>query len=347
MYETLTYENVLQTMLERIPNDMDKRPGSIIFDALAPAAAELAQAYIALEQNLDLGFADTASGLWLEKRTQELGVYRREAVKSVREATFDIPVDVGERFYIDDVYYAVIEGGTTARVECETAGVTGNDPVSGSGMLPVDYVPGLTSAMLGDVLIPGEEAESDDSLYERYVEQIREPSTSNNQAQLKQWAREVEGVGDAKVFPLWNGDNTAKVVLVDSTGSPASAELVSAVQDHIDPGMTGLGEGRAAIGLFCTVERATSHPIQVSATLVLRDESSLDQAQQEIEAKLEEHCKAIAFEETVVRYAQIGSMLLNAPSVVDYDNLTVNGGTANVILAESEIPVKGTVTLSE
>ncbi len=33
-------------MMDRVPDTIDKREGSVIFDALAPAAAELAQMYI-------------------------------------------------------------------------------------------------------------------------------------------------------------------------------------------------------------------------------------------------------------------------------------------------------------
>ena len=48
-YEDITYEVILQRMLDRVPNNMDKREGSIIFDALAPAAVELQLMYIELD----------------------------------------------------------------------------------------------------------------------------------------------------------------------------------------------------------------------------------------------------------------------------------------------------------
>ena len=41
MYEEVTYESILERMLEKVPDNMDKREGSIIYDALAPAAVEL------------------------------------------------------------------------------------------------------------------------------------------------------------------------------------------------------------------------------------------------------------------------------------------------------------------
>lgn len=52
MYEEVTYEEILERMLERVPDDMDKREGSLIYDALAPAAIELQIMYIELDLSL-------------------------------------------------------------------------------------------------------------------------------------------------------------------------------------------------------------------------------------------------------------------------------------------------------
>ena len=38
-----TYEEILRGMLDRAPEDIDKREGSVIYDALAPTAYFLAQ----------------------------------------------------------------------------------------------------------------------------------------------------------------------------------------------------------------------------------------------------------------------------------------------------------------
>ncbi|MFC6545371.1 hypothetical protein [Cohnella cellulosilytica] len=62
MFEHMTYDFILQRMLDRVSDDLDKREGSIIYDALAPAAAELAQLYIDLDINYNLSYADSAAG---------------------------------------------------------------------------------------------------------------------------------------------------------------------------------------------------------------------------------------------------------------------------------------------
>lgn len=41
MVEEQTYEAILQRMMDRIPDGMDKREGSIIYDALAPLRLSL------------------------------------------------------------------------------------------------------------------------------------------------------------------------------------------------------------------------------------------------------------------------------------------------------------------
>ena len=47
--DQMTFEFILDRMLDRVPDTVDKREGSIIYDALAPAAAELAKTYMELE----------------------------------------------------------------------------------------------------------------------------------------------------------------------------------------------------------------------------------------------------------------------------------------------------------
>ena len=62
----MTYEGLLQAMLNKVPGSVDKREGSVIYDALAPCAYFLAQQNFQLENYLDLVFPDTAVGKYLE-----------------------------------------------------------------------------------------------------------------------------------------------------------------------------------------------------------------------------------------------------------------------------------------
>ena len=109
MFENMTFENILNDMLERIPSDIDKREGSIIYDALAPAAYKLAEAYFMLRNYVDLFFADTAVGEYLSRRTAEIGIVRRPATKAIRKIVTTGPVDVGTRWGLEDTTYIIID----------------------------------------------------------------------------------------------------------------------------------------------------------------------------------------------------------------------------------------------
>ena len=109
---TKTFDQILQGMLDRVPSTMDKREGSVIYDALAPAARELADAYAELEQARADTFAGTAQREWLIKRGQEIGISPYEATYAIRRGQFtptSLEIAIGERFSLEEVNFRVTE----------------------------------------------------------------------------------------------------------------------------------------------------------------------------------------------------------------------------------------------
>ncbi len=102
MYEYMTFEVILQRMLDKVPNTVDKREGSVIYDALAPAALELALAYIEADVILNETFADTASRQYLTKRAAERGIIPEAAIKAILKGEFSMNVPIGSRYSLDD-----------------------------------------------------------------------------------------------------------------------------------------------------------------------------------------------------------------------------------------------------
>ncbi len=359
MYEGQTYDAILQRMLERVPNNIDKRPGSIIYDALAPAAAELAQMYAELEINDQLSFADTASGEYLTRRAAEFGVNRRPATKARRKGLFygdgNIPIDVpiNSRYGIEGVNYVVISKIETGEfmLECETPGVVGNQHFG--TMLPVDFVPGLVRAELSDVLVPGEDEESDDELRQRYYKAVNEPPFGGNVADYRQKINGIEGVGGVKVFPVWQGGGTVKCTIIASDWSAPSQQLVDEVQNAIDPpANSGQGYGLAPIGHSVTIAGVQPVTINVETMVTLDAGVNVGQVQGPIEDAIEGYLaglRSIWEDETqlVVRVAQIEAAIIGVHGVIDISDTKLNGTTANVSLGEEEIPILGTVTIHE
>jgi len=349
LYESQTFEAILTRALSRVSDDIDSREGSIIYDALAPACAELAQIYIELDNQLNQTFADTASGEFLEKRCAEFGVNRNTATKSVRKGVFTgAQPQLGDRFGLNELTYIVtdISGGlSNTQLTCEQAGIVGNRDIG--NLLPITNIAGLETATLSDILVNGEDEQTDANLRAEFKEVVNNPVYQGNANNYKDWANTVSGVGGVNVIPVWDGANTVKVVIIDSDKTGASGTLVTNVQNYIDPNQNGDGEGVAPIGAIVTVVSASEIVINVSATLTLEAGFNLTTVTSSFEAKLVDYLKAIAFSsDTTVRYSQIGSLILDTPGITDYTNLLLNSATSNVAIANTEVAVLGTTAFS-
>ncbi|RCX22598.1 putative phage protein gp47/JayE [Fontibacillus phaseoli] len=359
MVEHESFEAILSRMLGRVPDSIDRRPGSIIYDALAPAAAELAQMYIELESNQNLSFADTATGEFLDRRTQEFGIQREAATTSKRKGLFfasgSIPLDVpiGTRFSLNEVNYTVIGKISSAEwmLECETAGTLGNRDYG--TLLPVDYVEGLARAELSELLVPGEDAETDEALRQRYLEYVNEQPFGGNVADYKQKLNAIDGVGGVKIFPAWDGGGTVKATIITTDYAPPSAALIAEVQTRIDPEVNGgQGIGLAPIGHRVTITGAGGVAVAVSAVVTLAAGTTIGQVRSDIEASMASYLLQLrqnwaAESALVVRVAQLEARMLTVPGVVDVSKTTLNGSSGNLVLGSEQIPVLGEVVLSE
>lgn len=337
MYEGTSYEQILKRMMERVPAGIDKREGSIIYDALAPAAVELQNMYIELEWLLDQVFADTAIREYLVKRCGEQGITPYPAVKAVLKGEFNIDIAVGSRFSCDLQNYKAVEKISPGvyKMECETAGVAGNRNLG--DMIPITYIPGLTSAKLTEVLDDGAEEESTEALRQRYLAKVRKPSTSGNRHDYYNWAMECAGVGAAKVFPLAEGPGTVRVVIADANRSAAGDSLVQQVREHIEP--------KRPIGADVTVVSAAEKAVNVSARIKLKNGLNLGTVQDLFTQSLTGYLQENAFDIQYVSTAKIGNLLLNVAGVEDFSELLLNGLSENIPLSEEEIAVAGTVSL--
>lgn len=359
MYEHQTVEAVLKRLLDRVPNDIDKREGGIIYDALAPAAEEIALLYEELDGNYDISNVDTATGEYLSRLTAEFGVNRQPATKAVRKGLFyngsNAPVDVpiGSRYSIDTVNFIVVSKISTGifTLQCEVAGVIGNQKFG--ALLPIDYVTGLARAELSDVLVPGEDEESDDALKARYYEEVNRPAFGGNVADYKKKINAMSGVGQTKVFPVWNGGGTVKCTIIAADWNEPSTTLVDTVQTAVDPIVnSGQGLGTAPIDHRVTVTGVQGVAINVVTTVTLDTGVTVGQVQTPIEDAIEAYLLGLRKDwakqqQLIVRVALIEAAILTVSGVIDVNDTTLNGTTANATLTNVQIPKIGTVTVNE
>ena len=349
MFEHMTYEVILQRMLDRIPQNLDKREGSIIYNALAPAAVELQNMYIELDWILNQSFADTAQREYLIKRCAERGIIPEPATKAILKGEFNIDVPIGSRFSLDMLNYIVIEKISDGifKLECETPGSKGNQQFG--TLIPIDYIEGLTSAELTELLIPGEDEEDTESLRERYFNSLKSQSFGGNIADYKEKTKQLPGVGGVKVYPAWNGGGTVKLVIIDSTYNVPSSTLIDAVQTAVDPIQNqGKGVGFAPIGHVVTVEGVSATTININTNITYQEGWTWADIEPYVHKAIDDYFFELASSwenenNLIVRISQIETRILNIAGVVDIENTTINGQAQNFVLGADNIPVRGEV----
>ena len=334
---SVTYEEILQEMLGRVPGNVDRREGSIIYDALAPCAYFLAQQNFQLEHFTDLVFADTAVGNYLDLAVAPYGIVRKKATPAVRKMEASATVDAGSRWGIHNLVYRVTEKieNDIYEVICEMEGEIGNR-YSGD-LEPISDSSGVT-ARLTDIITAGTDEESDESLRERFYTRVRLPATSGNAYHYQQWAQEVAGVGAAKVFPLDKGPGTVTVLVVNDD-KEIDAGLPDVVADYL--------ERVRPIGATVSVESPEALAVDVSARVLLDGSRTLEEVRAAYEGAVDAFLKEMVFETYRVSYAKLGSLLLDIAGVEDFDGFLLNSGSGNVVIGEKEIAVLGGISLVE
>jgi uncharacterized phage protein gp47/JayE len=344
----MTFEFVLGRMLNEIPDDIDKRVGSVIYDALAPAALELSKFYAALGNVVDETFADSAGRDMLIRRAAERGIKPYEATFAVVRGTFNIAVAAGTRFSLGELRYRV-ENSAANRLICENIGTVGN--VSAGELIPVDYVQGLTNARIVELLIPGEDDETTEHLRKRYFDSLDTQSYGGNAADYRRIALAIQGVGGVKVYPAFFGGGTVRLVIQDYRFSVPSAVLVGEVKSIIDPaGQSGLGVGAAPIGHRVTVEAVRGVVVNTSARFIMTAGWSFNDVLSDLEEIVQGYLTEIAAawdkaDGVIVRASQIESRLLGHGGILDIENFSLNNGVAgrSITLSSDSIPVRGVI----
>lgn len=207
MYD-VTYNEILERMLARVSDKFDKREGAVIFDTHSPTAIELELLYVELNTILAEAYGDSASREYLVKRCKERGITPYEATYAVLKGEFTpTNIDVtGQRFNIGSINFVVLEkiADGEYQVQCETAGIVGNQQLG--TMIPIEYIEGLETAELTEILIPGEDEEDTEDLRTRYFDSFNEKAFGGNARDYLEKTNAIPGVGSTKVTRVWNND---------------------------------------------------------------------------------------------------------------------------------------------
>ncbi|MBQ6165240.1 MAG: baseplate J/gp47 family protein [Clostridia bacterium] len=363
MFENNTRDAILADMLALVPDSMDKREGSIIYDALAPCAAELAGLYADLDTVIAETFVDTASLAGLILRAKERGIEYREAEQAqvLAEITASGEIAQGDRFILADGGLAYRWGGSTADGGGQYLLIsegTGTEYNVSSGSLIYDSTSALVSeAHIVGLAIPGRDAETADELRARYYNDIEASAFSGNVADYRERCLLIAGVGGVQVrrAPGGNAGTVGLVLVSDTYGVPTEA-AVKAVQDYFDPIVNGSRtyEGMAPIGAEVTASAATGTGIAV-ATAGTEFESGVSAA--DVQSAAEDAVKdyladcVAEWADNGVCYVRVGriyTILSSIDGVTEPGTVSINGGAQSVLTFNGDaIPVFGSLTITE
>lgn len=376
-----TYDYILTEALSKVPDNVDKREGSIIRDALSPCCYEAAKHILYLADIIEQTYIETANGLWLDGRVIEGGITRDPATYAKKLGVFKTQLDepcqisIGQSFstvgdtilnYTAVQVYANEDGDVVPGsyiMQCNTVGSVGNSYIG--RIVPNDYIEKLASAEITTLLYPGEEEESDDSLRERFLANLMKTAFGGNIAQYRQWAKEIPGIGGVQVYSVWAGGGTVKLSIIDTDYNSCSSEFCQTILEKFDPensgGETGLGLGIAPIGHKVTVSTPLPRTINVSGKITLLPGYKLETLMPDIKASLENYLLSLreAWENSddennysvTVYLGRINFAILNVKGVSSAYELKLNETDTDIKLTETsslqEIPVLGTVSLDE
>lgn len=377
-FSNKTYANILAAQLNRVPDTIDKREGSMIQTALGPESWYLEGLYLDLDSVQKNAYAETAGGTWLDMLVAERGLERKAATKAVKKGIFNIQIPIGSRFSAltggGYLTYKILEfvnhtdDGYAYKMECEVVGEVGNN-YSGQ-LVAVDYVTGLTSAQLTELLSGGTEEETDASLRERYFATFDVPTFGGNIASYRNAILAINGVGAVQIYPAWQGGGTVLCSILDGNYKPAGSTLIDEVQNAICPPENNEtepspnGYGLAPIGAAVTIGTGEELKLDISLTVQflagIQNGETIYKSQ--IEEKIEEYLESVRqswgamLKSQKIEYAvtvyvsRIIYAILTIPEIVNVTDVTINGSTSDVICIETsttqQVPIMGTVIIN-
>ncbi len=374
------YEYILASYLGNVRDDVDKREGSIIWDAGAPCCIEIAKAYLYLQAMILNVFASTAQSPFLEYRCAEQGIDREPATYAKRLGIFTdstgqpYSLTIGTEFSTVSetnlVNFKIISVYTQDNqtipgsyiLQCTEAGTIGNEYFG--EIVPIINLSGLATATLTDILVPGEAEQDIEDLRHKYLDRVKQKPFGGNITEYRQYVESIEGVSICQIYPTWNGGGTVKIAFIDSSFNVPSSTLISNVQQAVDPHYNdeyaGMGLGMAPIGHVVTIVGATSLEINVNADVEYKTGYSSQAVNPNIKTNLENYFLELRKEwdqaDNLNNYSlkvimvRVISVILNTSGVENVISCKMNNETNDIVLTETktlqQVPVIGDVTIN-
>lgn len=352
MYEDRTFENIMDEMMEDMPDGVSTMEGSLIYNACAKQAARLEEAYLimaGLEQNM---YADTADLEHLMRAGNDRGCFIEAATYAEFEAQFNCAIPEGSEFNIDEYNYVVFrcvdEAEHIYEIGCDTAGAAPN--ILLGELEPVEYIEGFEWGKILRCVKEGADEEDEESYRARLLATFDYRGFAGNREYYTTRLKELDGVLGCKLKRVRAPTDRILITIIGDNYRAPSELIVEATQTAVDPIVnSGEGEGIAPVGHRVKIVPVEETGIDIATNISYADGYTFQDLRSYIEMEIEAYFLKLrreweSSEEIVIRILQIETAIVEIEGIVDVMDTTLNGQAANLKITDGSIPIKGELT---
>ena len=313
-------------------------------------AAELQSLLMQADWVLDQSFPQTAQGMYLDYHAETRGITRAAAEKAagvIRFAAADkvtaaCPIEKGTvcmtaegvRFETtEDAAIAVGSQWVDVPAQAAEAGAGGN-VIAGTVTLLSAMPVGVVQCTNPAAFSGGCDAESDEALRRRVLASYQRLPNGANAAYYEQEAMRYPGVAAAKAVGRARGIGTVNVVIATHAGVPDAA-LLAAVEMDL--------QKKREIAVDVKVLAPTVETVAVTAALKAAPGYTFAEAKAGAQSALE----ALFTGELLGKSVTTARLLTLLCGVEGVENVHLTAPAADVAVGSTELPMLGTVTISE
>ena len=313
-------------------------------------AAELQSLLMQADWVLDQSFPQTAQGTYLDYHAETRGITRAAAEKAVGtlrfaaadKVTATCPIEKGAVcMTAEGVRFETTEDATIA-VGSQWADVPAQAVEAGAGGNVIAGTVTLLSAMPVGVVqctnpaafSGGCDAESDEALRGRVLASYQRLPNGANAAYYEQEAMRYPGVAAAKAVGRARGIGTVNVVIATHAGVPDAA-LLAAVEMDL--------QKKREIAVDVKVLAPTVETVAVTAAL----KAAPGYTFAEVKAGAQSALEALFTGELLGKSVTTARLLTLLCGVEGVENVHLTAPAADVAVGSTELPMLGTVTISE
>lgn len=349
MFEEMTYEKIMDSMMKEMPDDIDTSEGSLLYNACAKQAVRLEEAYMfmaGIEKNM---FADTADLEHLIRIGNDTGCFLKEATYAEFEAQFNCDVPNGSRWNCDEYNYTVFnvidESQHIYRIGCDTPG-SGPNALLGD-LDPVTFVEGFEWGKILKCKLQGRDQEDTEVYRSRVLNSYNYRGFAGNREYYMSCIKELPGVCGCKVKRVTAPGDFIKITIAGDEFRAPELEIINSVQNTVDPVLSsGEGEGIAPIGHRVRIVGAKEERIKIYTEIIYKEGYSYEDLKEYIENAVEKYFLEVresweTNDNLIIRILRIESAIASITGIEDVAETTLNGAAKNYTVEKDYLPVKG------